>query len=175
MPFRLLLLILLSATAAPSVAGELAAVINGKSFHLGASKDWNEDNYGLGFEYHISPDGRWKPLFMVNGFRDSDRRMSYMAGAGLHRNLYRTDRWSGLYVDVGINAFLMTRKDMNDNRPFPGALPSMTVGNTYVGFNLSYLPRNAVEQVTSARIKDESIRGILFLQFKLNLSRILND
>ena len=60
-----------------------------------------------------------------------------MAGFGLHRNLYQTDRLNGFYVDAGINAFVMTRKDVNDNRPFPGMLPSLTVGNEVVGVNLT--------------------------------------
>ena len=167
--------VLLVALPVTALGGELSAVFNGKSYHLGASTDWNEENYGLGFEYQFDTESRWKTLVMANGFRDSEKRMSYMAGGGIHRNLFQTDRFDGLYLDVGINAFLMTREDVNDNKPFPGALPSMTLGNRYMGFNLSYLPRQAVEKVTTARMKDESIRGLLFLQFKVNVSRLLLD
>ena len=67
---------------------------------------------------------------MVNGFLDSNEDMSYMAGAGLHRTLFATDRLNGFYVDAGINAFVMTRTDVNDNRPFPGAVPSLSVGSS---------------------------------------------
>lgn len=59
---------------------------------------------------------------MINGFRDSSNDMSYMAGAGLHRNLYATEGLNGLYVDAGIDAFVMTRTDVSDNGPFPGAV-----------------------------------------------------
>ena len=173
---RTFLACLLLPSASPALAGEISAVFNGKSYHLGASEKWNEKNYGLGFEYHFDTQTRWKSLLMVNGFRDSDRHMSYMAGGGIYRNLYATERLDGLYLDLGLNAFLMTRKDVNDGQPFPGILPSLTVGNRYMGFNLTYLPEKAVEKVTTARMTDESIHGILFLQFKVNVSQLLlND
>ncbi len=174
-PFTLPLISLFTLLAPPAVAGELSAVVNGKSVHLGASGDWNEQNYGLGVEYAFASQSRWKTIVMANGFRDSDENMSYMAGAGLHRNLYATDRLNGFYVDAGVNAFLMTREDVNDNRPFPGALPSLTVGNRYMGLNLTYLPRKAVEKLYDARMMDDSISGIVFLQFKVGVSQLLAD
>ncbi len=171
---RTSILALLVLLVSPSAyAGEFSAVINGKSLHLGSDEDWNEQNYGLGIEYHFSTQSHWKPVVMANGFRDSDDNMSYMAGAGLHRNLYSTERLNGLYVDAGINAFLMTRKDVNENRPFPGALPSLTVGNRHMGLNVTYLPRKAVEKLYDSRMMDESISGIVFLQFKVSVSQLL--
>ncbi|MDH3611951.1 MAG: hypothetical protein OEU90_07775 [Gammaproteobacteria bacterium] len=163
-----LLILCFALPISSSMAGELSAVINGKSFHLGASEDWNEDNYGLGLEYEFASQSRWKSRLMANGFRDSSDDMSYMAGGGLHRNLFATDRLRGFYVDAGINAFLMTRKDVNDNKPFPGIVPSLTVGNQYAGINLTYLPRQAVEKFYDTQMTDESMSGILFLQFKVN-------
>ena len=151
-------------------AGEFAAVINGRSIHLDASRDWNEANTGLGLEYEFASRSRWKKRLMANGFRDSHDEMSYMAGGGLHRNLVSSDRFGGFYLDAGINAFLMTRKDVNDQRPFPGILPSVTVGNRYAGFNLTYLPEAAVEEFLDARIADDSVSGIVFLQFKVAMS-----
>ena len=107
---------------------------------------------------------------MANGFRDSNEQMSYMAGGGLHRTLYSTDRFNGLYIDAGINAFLMTRKDVNDNRPFPGILPSLTIGNHHLGMNLTYLPKKAVEEIYDNQMTDPSMSGIVFLQFKFAMS-----
>ena len=161
----------LIAPFASAIAGELSAVINGKSFHLGASKEWNEANYGLGLEYQFESESRWKSRLMANGFRDSNEQMSYMAGGGLHRELYSTDRLKGFYVDAGINAFLMTRQDVNDNRPFPGLLPSVTLGNDHVGLNLTYLPKKAVEEIYDHRMTDKSMSGIVFLQFKFSVPR----
>jgi hypothetical protein len=171
---RLTLLILLALPLSPALAGDLSTVFNGKSYHVGASQDWNEDNYGLGLEYTFERESRWKPRVMANGFRDSNEDMSYMLGGGLHRNLYATDRMNGFYLDAGIDAFVMTRTDVNDNKPFPGALPSLTVGNRYVGVNLTYLPKVAVEKMYNSKMVDESISGIVFLQFKINVSQIMD-
>ena len=161
--------VILSVGPQEAVGGELSAVINGKSFHLGASKDWNEDNYGLGLEYQFNSKSRWKSRLMANGFRDSNEQMSYMAGGGIHRELYATERLNGFYVDAGINAFLMTREDVNDNRPFPGVLPSLTFGNEFVGMNLTYLPKKAVEEIYDQQMTDRSMSGIVFLQFKFSV------
>ena len=63
----------------------------------------------------------------------------------------------------------MTRKDVNDNRPFPGALPSLTVGNDVLGVNLTYMPKTAVEKVYNTRMTDKSVTGIVFLQVKFSV------
>ncbi len=169
---RLLLGCLLAVLAPTALAGELSAVLNGRSLHIGAAADWNENNLGLGVEYQFATESRWKRILMANAFRDSSSSMSYMAGAGLHRTLFDTHRLGDFYLDVGINAFLMTREDVNGNRPFPGVLPSLTIGNRYAGINLTYLPEQAVEKLLKTRMVDESIRGIVFVQFKMSVSRL---
>ena len=162
------------ALAAPAAwAGKTSAIINGKSYHLNSSYDWNENNYGFGVEYEFEQKSAWKKIVMANGFRDSTESMSYMAGAGLHRRIYETDALAGFHVYAGINAFLMTREDLNGSKPFPGILPSITIGNDHMGFNLTYLPRKAVEETVNAAIVDPTISGILFLQFKVSLEQIL--
>lgn len=166
---RILLTACFLLTLLPAQAGELSAVFNGKSFHVGSQKNWNEKNYGLGFEYQLSTASRWKKLVMVNAFRDSYKKMSYMAGGGLHRNLYTSDSFNSIYVDVGVNVFMMSRKNVNNGRPFPGALPSMTIGNRYMGINLTYLPRIAVEEFTPARDMEKNMKGVVFLQLKVNI------
>ena len=170
---RLALIALLAAAPFASAwAGSFNAVLNGRSIHVDATEDWNEDNVGLGIEYQFSGHSRWKKQVMVNGFRDSNEEMSYMAGAGLHRTLFSSDRLNGFYVDAGLNAFLMTRRDVNDNRPFPGAVPSLTVGNRYMGVNLTYLPVKAVERLFDTRMMDDTVSGIFFLQFKVGVSQL---
>jgi len=170
---RLILGGLLTLLAPIAMAGELSAVLNGRSIHIGAAEEWNENNLGLGVEYQFASESRWKKILMANGFRDSNEGMSYMAGAGLHRTLFDTHRLGNLYVDVGVNAFLMTRKDVNDNQPFPGVLPSLTIGNRYGGINVTYLPVQAVEKLTGARMVDGSISGIVFLQFKVSVNQLM--
>lgn len=169
----LLLCLLLLLPTAPALSSGLSAVINGKAIHVDAEEDWNEENYGLGLEYQFPGKSIWKKQVMVNGFRDSNEEMSYMAGGGLHRTLFATERMNGFYVDAGINVFLMTRQDVNDNRPFPGAIPSMTIGNRHMGLNLTYLPKVAVEKLFDESVADESLSGLFFVQFKVSIDQLL--
>ncbi len=169
----LLVFLLFLLPSSPALAGGLSAVINGKSIHVDAERDWNEENYGLGLEYQFPSESRWKKQLMVNGFRDSNDEMSYMAGGGLHRTLFATDRMRGFYIDAGINVFLMTRKDVNDNRPFPGAIPSMSFGNRHMGLNLTYLPKAAVERIFDEGVMDDSLSGLFFLQVKFSIDQLL--
>ena len=155
-------------------AGELSFIINGKSYHMDASHDWNEDNYGVGIEYEFTSESRWRKTVVANGFRDSNDDMSYMVGAGLHRRLLESERFAGLYFDAGLTAFLMTRDDVENSEPFPGILPSLGIGNRYAGFNITYLPKKAVEEMLGADVIDPTISGIAFLQFKIRLGRLFS-
>lgn len=154
-------------------AGKLSVVINGKSKHINSSYDWNEANYGFGLEYGFSTQSRWKKTLMANGFRDSTNNMSYMAGGGFHRRLLASDKLAGLYVDLGVNAFLMTREDYHNNKPFPGILPSLCIGNDVMGFNMTYLPKVAVQAMIDTEIVDPTISGVFFIQFKISIDQIL--
>ena len=154
-------------------AGGINAVLNGKSYHINSSYDWTENNTGLGIEYEFDQQGAWKKVAMANGFRDSSDGMSYMAGAGLHRRLFETDKLNQFYIYAGLNAFVMTREDVSGGRPFPGVLPSVSIGNSAVGLNLTYMPRVAVEKVTNSRVLDPTIDGIVFLQFKISIDQLL--
>ena len=165
--------LLLCFSASPVFAGKFSAVVNGKSHHFNSSYEWNENNYGFGIEHQFEQASAWRTIAMANGFRDSTDNMSYMAGAGLQRRIYETDKLAGFYIYAGINAFVMTRDDVNGSKPFPGILPSVSVGNDKVGFNLTYLPRKAVEQTTNANIVDPTVTGILFLQFKVSMDQLL--
>ena len=157
----------------PALAGNINAVLNGKSYHINSSYDWNEDNAGLGIEYEFEQKGAWKKIAMANGFRDSANAMSYMAGAGLQRRLFETDKLDRFYISAGLTAFLMTREDVNGGNPFPGILPSISVGNSKFGANLTYMPRKAVEKATNSHVVDPTIDGIVFLQFKVSLDQLL--
>ena len=170
--------VLLTALAAVVVspaswAGNTSLVINGRSYHIGSDYDWNENNIGVGIEYQFKQRSAWRKVAMANGFRDSNDSMSYMAGFGLHRRLYETDKMAGFHVYAGLNAFVMTREDANGNRPFPGVLPSLSIGNRRFGMNLTYLPKVAVEKTTNSTMVDPGISGILFMQFKIGLSELL--
>ena len=155
-----------------AVAGQLDLIVNGFSYHVNSDYDWNEENYGLGLEYQFDTSSRWIWSATGSAFMDSQENMSYMAGGGLKRRLFQSEHRSGFYVDAGLVAFLMARADVNDYRPFPGVLPTLSAGTKYFGINLTYLPRAAVQSFANARIVDEGIRGVFFLQFKFRLHKI---
>jgi hypothetical protein len=164
--------LLLTGLATPAAASKLNLVVNGKSFHMHSDYKWNEKNYGMGVEYEFNTQSRWIKIAMANGFRDSDNNMSYMVGAGLYRRLVASERFAGFYLDAGINAFMMTREDVDDNKPFPALLPSITVGNNWGGFNLSYVPKSVVRDFSvgqNGRSVDRGIGGVFFLQAKIRL------
>jgi hypothetical protein len=165
-------LLLLSLPTASALAGDLSLVLNGRSYHVNSSYDWNENNSGVGLEYQFGTESRWKKSIMANGFKDSTDSMSYMAGVGLHRRFVQSERLAGFYLDAGLSAFIMTREDVDNNKPFPGILPSVSVGNRYAGFNLTYLPKQAVEEMVDAEIIDPTLSGIVFIQFKVGLSQL---
>jgi hypothetical protein len=153
--------VLLAFPASSAFAGKISAVVNGKSYHFNSRYDWNENNYGFGIEHEFEQRSAWKKIAMA------------MAGAGLHRRVYETDKLAGFYIYAGVNAFLMTRDDVNDSKPFPGLLPSISIGNAKVGFNLAYMPKRAIEEVTNANAVDPTLSGILFLQFKVSMDQLL--
>lgn len=156
-----------------AVAGTLSAVINGRSYHVSATRDWNENNLGFGLQYDFASRSRWITSVSANGFRDSDEQPSYMVGASLHRRLIHSERLSGFYVDAGLTAFLMTRHDVRDNEPFPGILPTLSIGNRHAGVNLTYLPMSGVQAITRLGLVDPEMKGVFYVQLKINMDAFL--
>ncbi len=146
--------------------GTWEVVLNGRAVHLNASREWNEDNWGLGFEREFATTSPWVKVALANGFKDSMGNPSYMAGGGIKRRfmLHSDD----LYVDLGAIGFVMTRQDVNRNEPFPGVLPAATIGFKRVALNLTYLPEAVVNRVTNSKKHDPSMEGVFFLQVKLD-------
>jgi hypothetical protein len=142
-------------------------IVNGRAIHVGATREWNEANWGLGFEREFRSSSRWVTAVLANGFRDSDDAMSYMAGGSIKRRFPIGSAGRRLHVDVGVAGFLMTREDVRDNRRFPGVLPTMTVGTRHFGVNLSYVPGRWADRVTAVSRADPGIEGIYFVQLKL--------
>lgn len=153
---------------APSRAADWNVVLNGKAIHVDASRDWNESNWGLGFEREFDNGSHWVKLAMGNGFVDSQDEMSYMAGGGIMRR-FRLPRVANEgYVALGAVGFVMTRRDVNHNRPFPGILPAFSVGTRKFALNVTYIPGAAADFAADARRYDPTLDGILFLQLKLD-------
>ena len=143
-------------------------VLNGRAIHVNAEHEWNEDNWGIGVEKEFNTSGRWVKVALANGFKDSLGEPSYMAGGGLKRR-FRFNA-EDFYVDLGVVGFMMTREDVNNNQPFPGLLPAMTVGTRRIAVNFSYLPDSVVDRVTNAHLKDPQMNGVLFIQLKFDSS-----
>lgn len=155
-------------TAANTASADWGVVLNGKSYHVNSSKDWNERNWGLGLEREFDSRSRWVKVAVVNGFKDSQSEMSYMAGGGLKRR-FRLDRLSNdFFIDVGVVGFMMTRQDVNQNRPFPGLLPTLSFGTERMSLNLTYLTEQMMDSATQVTRVDPTVEGLVFLQLKLH-------
>lgn len=153
-------------------AQDWSLVLNGKSIHVNSSKDWNERNWGLGMEREFDTQSRWVKVALVNGFKDSQNEMSYMAGGGIKRRFRLRGISDELYVDLGVVGFLMTRDDVNDNRPFPGLLPAMTVGTDRMALNVTFLSERMMDSATNVTRVDPTVSGLVFLQLKLHPSML---
>ena len=154
--------------AAAQNDGAWDLVLNGRAVHVNAARDWNEDNWGLGFEREFASDTPWIKLALANGFKDSMGNPSYMAGGGIKRRFWvRSD---DLYVDLGGVAFMMKRENVHQNQPFPGVLPAATIGFKRVAVNLTYMPEVVVDRVTNSKALDPAMDGVFFLQLKLDAS-----
>jgi hypothetical protein len=154
--------------AAAQSDGAWDVVLNGRAVHMNASHEWNEDNWGLGFEREFVSTSPWVKVALANGFKDSVGDPSYMAGGGLKRRFFL--RSDDLYVDLGGVAFVMTREQVNGNKPFPGVLPAATIGFKRVAVNLTYMPEVVADRVTNSKKHDPSMEGVFFLQLKLDAS-----
>lgn len=157
------------AFAIPALAqSDWGLVLNGHSVHLNAERHWNEENWGLGVEREFNSSGRWVGIALANGFKDSVDEASYMAGGGLKRRFRMFA--DSMYFDVGLVGFVMTRPDVNHNRPFPGALPALTIGTKRVAVNVTYTSDNLMDRTTSAALLDPAMTGVLFIQLRFNAS-----
>jgi hypothetical protein len=154
--------------AAAQSNGAWDVVLNGRAIHMNATHQWNEDNWGLGIEREFASSSPWVKVALANGFKDSVGEPSYMAGGGIKRRFAL--RSEDFHVDLGGVAFLMTRQQVNGNRPFPGVLPAATFGFKRVALNLTYMPEAVADLVTNSKKHDPSMEGVFFLQLKLDAS-----
>jgi Antimicrobial peptide resistance and lipid A acylation protein PagP len=149
--------------AGSASADELHLLINGKAFHIDppAGRNYNEKNWGAGLQYDfVSPHAKWMPFLQASGFKDSFRHMSYYAGGGVLRHLVPDAGPGELRADVGVVAFVMTRKDYKNDKPFLGALPALSVGTDRVALNVTYIPKVEPKMV-----------ALWFVQLKLRIAQ----
>jgi hypothetical protein len=160
----------LAVVGAPQArASDWDIVLNGHAVHVNAEKHWNERNWGLGVEKEFQPSSRWVKLAVANGFEDSLDHPSFMAGGGVKRR-FRMFSSDGLYFDIGVVGFVMTRQDVDHGQPFPGALPTLTFGAKRLAVNVTYMPDAVVDRMTHANLRDPAMKGVFFVQLKLDAS-----
>lgn len=138
--FKVLFIVVMSLSSFQVAAEELFAVINGKAIHEG-SGNYNENNWGLGFEYDLKQEDKWIPFVAGSSFKDSNSNMSNYLGGGYKYRIPFDNKKDGWRVDLSLIAFLMTRKDYNNNDPFIGALPFVAIGTGKVMLNMTYIPK----------------------------------
>jgi len=137
--FRAVFLLATLFLSAQIQADSLHLIINGKAMHEN-KKNYNEDNWGLGFEYDFEEKEQWVNFVTGSFFKDSLSNTSKYIGGGSKRRYYLEDDKDGWHVDAGLVAFIMTRKDHNNNEPFFGALPFISVGTKRFALNITYIP-----------------------------------
>lgn len=141
--FAVISLFLLSVFYTHSLrAGELHLVLNGKSFHIVKKPGvkLNERNFGAGFQYEFGRFKKhWTPYINAGGFSDSFEKPSFYIGGGLYQRFKLPN--SSLHFDAGMTGFMMTKADVNDNKPFPGILPMISLGNDVAALNITYIPQ----------------------------------
>ena len=137
---KMWLVVLFSVLSLTVSADELLVVINGKALHEG-NGSYNENNWGLGFEYDFKPKSKWIPFVAGSSFKDSNKQTSNYLGGGYKYRIPLDSTKDGWRVDLSIIAFLMTRHDYKDNSPFFGALPFVSIGTSRAMLNVSYIPK----------------------------------
>ncbi|GMR16520.1 MAG: hypothetical protein BMS9Abin31_0861 [Gammaproteobacteria bacterium] len=141
-----------------SVADSIHLIVNGKAFHEN-KKNYNENNWGLGFEYDFEEKKKW--INFVNGgyFKDSLSNTSKYFGGGSKRRFLLSEEKDGWHIDAGFTAFMMTRKDYKNNQPFFGALPFVSIGTGKFAINATYIPKASPK-----------LEALLFIQASFRLS-----
>ena len=136
---KLLTIILFFSFSQQVFAESLSLVINGKAFHA-KKKNYNEENWGVGFEYNFKEEKRW--ISFINGgfFKDSNSNNSNYLGGGMKRRFLLTEEKDSWHIDAGFTAFVMTRKGFKNDDPFLGALPYFSVGTKKFAVNATYIP-----------------------------------
>ena len=136
---KLIILLICFSFSQQALADSLNLIINGKAIHQD-KKNYNEENWGLGFEYNFEEKKEW--IKFINGgfFKDSLSNTSKYLGGGIKRRFMFSKNQDGFHVDLGMTAFMMTRKDYKNEEPFFGALPYVSMGTDKVAINITYIP-----------------------------------
>ena len=137
-------------------------LLNGKAVHLEKrpGTQYNEENWGVGVQYDFRmTESKWIPFLTASGFKDSHENPSYYAGGGTMRRFSFGEEKGAVYLDAGVVAFFMIRKDFKNGDPFLGVLPVASLGTDRVAINITYIPKVVPKMVP-----------LLFFQLKISLN-----
>jgi len=154
---KVLFIVIMSLGSFQVAAEEFFLVLNGKAIHEG-NTNYNENNWGLGFEYDMKQESKWIPFVAGSSFRDSNDQISNYLGGGYKYRIPLENDKEGWRVDLSLIAFVMTRRDYQNNKPFIGALPFIAIGTSKVMLNLSYIPKVTPKTV-----------GLFYFQLKFKI------
>ena len=90
---------------------------------------------GLDYEVTLAYTGE----LTMTGARVKIAASKYLGGGSKRRFLLGADK-DGWHIDAGLTAFIMTRKDYNNERPFLAALPFVSIGTSQFAINATYIP-----------------------------------
>jgi hypothetical protein len=117
------------------------------SYHVDRSKDFREDNIGLGAEFVISPDHG----FIAGNFINSNRTRSQYGGyqwRALH------SRPAGIDISIGpVFALVNGYSSINDGGWFPAIFPALSVEYGPYGANLSFIPNPKNGSAVALQVK----------------------
>ncbi len=120
-------------------ADELQVIISGRAIHMG-SNNQNENNYGIGLQYDFINHRRWIPTINLASFKDSNDNTSRYIGAGMKRRFKLRSGQQRMNFDLGAAGLVMKRPGYNNDKPFLGALPFISLSNDWGGINATYVP-----------------------------------
>lgn len=97
---------------------------------------YQENPVGFGFGRSLYEEGLWRGVYAM-AFQDSHFKPSYMLGYG-HQWLWQPAR--DFRVGGGLTAFVMMRADIGHYTPFPGLLPTASIGYKAFSIETTYVP-----------------------------------
>lgn len=97
---------------------------------------YQENPLGLGYGRSLEQNGVWRGVYFM-GFQDSHFKPSYMLGYGRQWLWQAGEHWR---AGGGLTVFLMTRADIGHYTPFPGILPTATLGWRNLSLEATYVP-----------------------------------
>jgi palmitoyl transferase len=98
----------------------------------------NENTWGFGLAKTRRNSRDNEEMLYAMGNSDSNFKPQFMAGYAYQWTLPIVPNFE---VGAGITAFLMSRVDIFDNTPFPGALPMASVGTRSIKLIAAYVPK----------------------------------